>query len=376
MAVRESRSRVGLVMGAGGVLGGAWMAGGLAAVARETGWDPSSASHIVGTSAGSVFAALAACGAAPSQLVPALDGSMPEQDPAVRGWALAELAAEDAYRAPRVPVPLPGSLRLAFNSVRDLRHLSLLKTLSGLAPQGPVPTDAIQRTISRAVGGPDAWVDHPHCWIVACDYASGDRVVFGRPGAPVTGLATAVAASCAIPGFFRPVQIGDRLYVDGGMHSMSNADLLADERLDLVIVFNPLSCRGDANGWNPLDRVSASVRRLAAWQLDNEVTRLLDAGTHVVVLEPVTEDLAAIGHNVMDAKRSIDVAACALRTVTEQVRRPDVEDLLGLLPPESPRRRGRGRGSGLGAPAAGLGKLLRRAGMVAAATTALSGSGF
>jgi NTE family protein len=360
MTVRQKQARVGLVLGAGGVLGGAWTAGALAAIARETGWNPTSASHIVGTSAGSVFAALTASGASPEELVPATEG-MPGENDAVREWVLAELAAEDAYRAPRVPVPLPGSLRLAYHGVRDRRQLSLLKTLSGLAPQGLVPTEAIQRTIARAAGGPDAWVEHQHCWIVACDYRTGERVVFGRLGAPTTGIAGAVAASCAIPGFFQPVRIGARCFVDGGMHSMSNADLLVEERLDLVVVLNPLSYRGPATGWNPIGRVTTTMRKLAAWQVDSEVTRLLDAGTHVVVLEPTAEDLAAIGHNVMNARRSIDVAACALRTVTEQVRRSDVAELLTLLPrsPKVPQR-----------PAAGVGRLLRRAGMAAAAAAA------
>ena len=40
---------VGLVLGAGGVMGGAWLTGGLEALARETGWDPGSADRIVGT---------------------------------------------------------------------------------------------------------------------------------------------------------------------------------------------------------------------------------------------------------------------------------------------------------------------------------------
>ena len=35
--------KVGLVLGAGGVLGGAWLVGGLSALARETDWDPGSA---------------------------------------------------------------------------------------------------------------------------------------------------------------------------------------------------------------------------------------------------------------------------------------------------------------------------------------------
>ena len=57
--------RVGLVLGAGGVQGGAWLVGGLAALAEETGWDPATADFIVGTSAGSMVGSLLAAGLPP-----------------------------------------------------------------------------------------------------------------------------------------------------------------------------------------------------------------------------------------------------------------------------------------------------------------------
>src|SRR3984957_12608349 len=50
-------SSVGIVLGAGGVVGQAYQAGVLSALRRETGWDPRQASVIVGTSAGSVTGA-------------------------------------------------------------------------------------------------------------------------------------------------------------------------------------------------------------------------------------------------------------------------------------------------------------------------------
>src|SRR5271167_4552894 len=59
------RPKIGLVLGAGGVLGGAWLTGALHAIATETGWDPGSADYIVGTSAGSMVGALLACGVPP-----------------------------------------------------------------------------------------------------------------------------------------------------------------------------------------------------------------------------------------------------------------------------------------------------------------------
>src|SRR5947209_20318400 len=57
--------KVGLVLGAGGVMGGAWLTGGLHALATETGWDPASADYIVGTSAGSMMGGLLAGGVPP-----------------------------------------------------------------------------------------------------------------------------------------------------------------------------------------------------------------------------------------------------------------------------------------------------------------------
>ncbi len=57
--------RVGLVLGAGGIQGGAWLTGGLDALAAETGWDPATADVVVGTSAGSVIASLCVAGIPP-----------------------------------------------------------------------------------------------------------------------------------------------------------------------------------------------------------------------------------------------------------------------------------------------------------------------
>src|SRR3954451_15292877 len=54
--------KVGLVLGAGGVQGGAWLTGALDALATETGWDPMEADRIVGTSAGAMIGALGSAG--------------------------------------------------------------------------------------------------------------------------------------------------------------------------------------------------------------------------------------------------------------------------------------------------------------------------
>src|SRR3954451_10851738 len=57
--------KVGLVLGAGGVMGGAWLTGALEALAAETRWDPGSADRIVGPSAGAMIGGLVAAGVPP-----------------------------------------------------------------------------------------------------------------------------------------------------------------------------------------------------------------------------------------------------------------------------------------------------------------------
>src|SRR5437016_3545735 len=82
---------------------------------------------------------------------------------------------------------------------------------------GVFSTEPLKDTVRRAVQA--SWVDHPNYWAVATDYESGHRVAFGQAEAPTAEIADAVAASCAIPGVFRPVEIGGRRYVDGGICS-------------------------------------------------------------------------------------------------------------------------------------------------------------
>ena len=103
---------------------------------------------------------------------------------------------------------------------------------------------------------------------MACDYATGRRVAFGRERRhPDVELADAVAASCAIPGFYHPVTIDGRRYVDGGMHSPSNLDVLRHEDLDLVICLNPTSSLHSIPRKHPVERLHAFMRSASGRRL-------------------------------------------------------------------------------------------------------------
>ncbi len=321
------KRRVGLVLGAGGILGGARMVGGLAALHRVMGWDPREADYFLGTSAGAVFAALLAGGVSPSRLLPpSLTGAQPAES-----WILTELIRESSYDPKHwLPGAPPGSWRLALAGVlQPLSAWSVLQVLSGIAPAGRVSAEPIVRTVRRAVAR--GWAPHPKCLIVATDYASGKRVVFGDEGAPVASLAEAVAASCAIPGYFEPVSVNGRRYVDGGLHSFCNLDLLQGIDLDVVICFSSLTSQTWNGGTKPLERTLRLLLGAAAEQLSRQVQMLSHKGVDVVLLEPTAEDQAAMGSNLMDARRCNSVLEVALDSVAQQLRRRQIRQRLGAL---------------------------------------------
>ena len=322
--------RTGLVLGGGGVMGGAWLVGALDALAQETGWDPATAEVIIGTSAGSMIGSLVASGVPASYMVARSAGQVDELTPDDPDEAAAERTAGAVFRIGRVPAPLPGSIPLAARAIVTPRRLRPLAGLSAFAPEGPVSSEPLKALIRRVV--PEGWSSHAGLWIVAGDYTTGRRVVFGREGSPPADLADAVAASCAIPGFYQPVTIGGRRYVDGGIWSASNLDLTAGLGLDLVVCCNPTSSREIPPGGSPLGRLSAAAKRASGRRLGWEARRVRASGTPVVLLQPGAADLAAMGPNLMRRRGRNRVIATAAASVAEQIRRPEVRAELHGLP--------------------------------------------
>jgi NTE family protein len=117
----------------------------------------------------------------------------------------------------------------------------------------------------------------------------------------------AVAASCAIPGLFRPVRIGRHWYIDGGAHSTTNADVLVDAGVDAAIVLAPMSARRGAAGRRPDRGVRALFRR----RLAREIATLHAAGIDTEVFEPSADTLRAMGWNALDRSRVPAVVSSA-----------------------------------------------------------------
>jgi len=283
-----------LVLGVGGVLGEAWMWGYLGGAQEATGEDFRRAKQLIGTSAGSIVAARLAGGEDPRRREERVrwDGEAePERRPgalrtAIERASRISLGAFSPLAAPALMAATPGGA---------LARAAVLARV----PPGRIELRDLRSRVAALGPRFDGRLN-----VVAVDRGSGRRVAFGSDGAPHAAVADAVAASCAIPGFFAPVEIGGREYVDGGVWSPTNLDLARAGRGDTVLCLVPtaamgtapaLAIRGLAAGW----RVATSVEAAAARR----------RGARVEIVTPDAGSARAIGTDLMNPGRRARVLA-------------------------------------------------------------------
>ncbi|SHN47806.1 patatin-like phospholipase family protein [Cryptosporangium aurantiacum] len=320
-------TRRGLVIGAGGVLGFAWATGALAALERAEGFDCRSVDALVGTSAGSILASLLACGMPVESIVRHHQGAAAHGDPVV------DYDEDIDGAGPRPPLPAfaLGSPGLLWQAARRPLSMSPIVALSGLVPRGRAAHTGVRRLIGSVLPC-DEWPERPQPWVVAMDYQTGQRVVFGRDGAPNASLADAVSASCAVPGWFAPIEIGGRRYVDGGTCSTASVDLLAGCDLDEVYVLTPMASFAYDAPTTFAGRLERRVRRVLTRQLLREAEQLRASGTRVTLLGPGPEDLSVLGSNLMDGRRRSTVLETSLRTSWAALRPESAPRRLRAVP--------------------------------------------
>lgn len=323
-STRRSR-RIGLVLGAGGILGSAWTTGALAALAPRLDRPLGELDLVLGTSAGSVLGAALRCGMTVEELVAHQRGAAPADiDPGFAGTGLPDmrtLEKESGDGLPPVPLPWMGSPRLLASAVTHPGSIDPVVAASALVPAGRGRMSSLIRMVgalqTRLGVTTDGWVPGAPLWIAAVDYDSGRRTVFGREGAPPATVGDAVLASCSIPGWFAPQPIGGRRYVDGGVRSSTSTALLAEDGappLDEVYVLAPMASHAYDRPRHPLCAAERTVRRLLTRWLDAEVAAVRARGVAVTVLTPGPDDLAAMGGNLMNPRRRERVLDTSLGT--------------------------------------------------------------
>lgn len=306
MAPMRSRPDV-LVLGGGGLIGLEWMMGVLAGIEDSTGFDLRACEYFIGTSAGSIVAARLASGRSPRRPSepPAKNPPNPPEPPptapadtaatpaglgatalgAARRAGEWTLAASSPFAPYALKLAQPGGSRLRAGILRRIDQPT--RTLDGLRAE-------IERYDARFDG---------RLRVACVERATGQRVIFGAPGAPRATVAEAVVASCSVPWIFAPVTIAEREYVDGGVWSATNLDVAPAGRGTFVLCLNPTAGLTDSH------TLMAVARRLARSAVSIEALTLSRRGAVVRTIAPSPEASAAMGGDFMDPEPRTRVLA-------------------------------------------------------------------
>ncbi|HEV8640377.1 MAG TPA: patatin-like phospholipase family protein [Methylomirabilota bacterium] len=237
----RSRPRLALALGGGGVIGGMYEVGALAALEERLNGEGRGFDIYVGCSAGAVVGSLLANGIRAAEIYRILDEDLSDPLNFRRGAVF----ASDSFRRAAGRF---GRIVWAFgkNAMVGLRGSipDMLARAERDLPPGFFSLEALERFMREAFaarGLPNSFRELSRTLLIpAIDLDSAERVVFGQGDLHDVPISQAVAASSAIPGFFDPYTIGGRDYVDGGVGFSGHADLAAAAGAEVVFVVHPL----------------------------------------------------------------------------------------------------------------------------------------
>jgi NTE family protein len=205
-------------------------------------------------------------------------------------------------------------------------------------PAGLFTLDRYERLLAEVFlrrGVPNDFREMPRALRVAAhDLDSGERVMFGAPGAAHVPVSLACSASLALPLFFSPVRVDGRHYLDGGLGHVAHLDVAEGLGASLCVVVNPLvpvsasegavptghGARGSVRDKGLLWVYNQAMRVGAHARLHQEVARARAAGaTSVLVLEPEPSDVLLFLHNPVSFDTRRAILEYAYRTTRERI---------------------------------------------------------
>jgi NTE family protein len=227
-----------LVLGGGGLAGIAWETGILQGIADElpvTARALLDSDVLLGTSAGSAVVAQIGGGSSLEELF---------------ARQVKEISAEID---PGVGIQAVTDLFLAALSQPDATVAQKRRRIGAVALATETVAESVRRGVIAQRLQTHAWPERA-LRVTAIDVATGELVVFDRDSG--VELVDAVAASCAVPGAWPPVTIGDRRYMDGGIGSTINLDIADD--CDAAVVLVPAGVSAPSPfGPGPLAEIEA-----------------------------------------------------------------------------------------------------------------------
>lgn len=333
-------SKTALVLGGGGLTGGVYEIGALRALdLLSVNRSVNEFDVYVGTSAGSLIAAMAANGVTPEQMMRVVGGQLPSPIPDINLGMLLRLNAFE-LGAKALQLPFVG-VRLARSFIRSPLTFSALDLAAELAdglPSGIYTGAGIEQYVRTVLSDPDRTDDFraldAELYLAATDLDTCERIVLGAEGFDDVPISEAVRASTALPMLYAPHRIAGRELVDGGIVSTTNVDIAVEAGAELIVVVNPLvPFVNDFSKEMPtltgsrtrhvsdmgFLKIGHQAFKLLAYQRLHEMAGKWQErypGVDIVLIEPEPDDELMFSTNIMSYSDRVAIARHGFETVT------------------------------------------------------------
>ena len=347
---RRRRSRTALVLGGGGFTGAVYEIGALRALdLLSVNRTVNEFDVYVGTSAGSLVAALAANGVTPEQMMRVLNDQAP---PPWHGLDLDGVLRpnyrELLAKGVRLPLHLAGLARNVAGGLGSFSTVDLAIALADALPSGLYTGSGIEDYVAGVLAEPDRTDDFRalarELYLAATDLDTCERIVLGGEGWDDVPISAAVRASAALPMVYAPHRLKDRELVDGGIASTTNLDIAVEAGAQLIVVVNPLvpyvndfskpiptlfGSRTRRISDMGFPKIAYQTFKLLAYQRLHEMAEHWQErypGVDIVLIEPERDDELMFQTNILHYASRLEVARHGFRSVTVKLAE-DYEDL-------------------------------------------------
>jgi predicted acylesterase/phospholipase RssA len=337
---RRRRSKSALVLGGGGFTGGVYEIGALRALdLLSVNRSINQFDVYVGTSAGSLVAALAANGVTPEEMMRVVNR---QATPNFRDLNLGHLLRPNVLEFASSAIRLPWrSVALARTLVGQVGQMSALDVVLGLAealPTGLYSGSGIERYVRSALSDDGRTDDFrlldTELYVAATDLDTCERIVFGAQGWDDVPISASVRASTALPMVYKPVEIKGRELVDGGIVSTTNIDIAVEAGAKFIVVVNPLvpfvndftkrvatvlGSRERRVSDMGFPQIGYQAFKLLAYQRLHEVARQWEQrypGVDILLIEPAPDDELMFQTSIMNFASRVDIARHGFQSVT------------------------------------------------------------
>jgi len=328
----QERDKIALVLAGGGIIGAVYEVGALRAIDDMlVGLSVNDFDIFVGTSAGALVSSFICNGFTPRDVIRLIDNRHPE----LAGFRVGDVFSLNVDDVMRGLWALPGTVfniaRGVLGNLNDFALADIVWEAARVLPTGLYDGAALQRYVANILEMPGYSNRFEQLkkqlYVVASELDSGARAVFGRGHIENVPISLAVAASSAVPIIYRPVQVFEKDYLDGGLQGAASLDLAIEAGAKLVICINPM-VPFDASAIRPHEHyirghglqavINQSVRTLLHASLRYHVKnlRIKHPDVDIILIQPGLDDLEMFSRNPMHYAGRLAVAEHGFETVS------------------------------------------------------------